>query len=172
MTQREVAAAELKRFDTQRVIIDSTGLGDVFFQELVEMGVPAEEFIFTAPNRDALLTGLGVSLERETVHFPHIPMLIRQLRAFQYRKVGGRVRPEAPPGEHDDEVFALALALTACQDAPSVNSSPWRRPLGISYVPTQEQADKGETTGRRQQMMRDRNGRKMEERADAAGIRY
>ena len=93
-------------------------------------------------------------MERQTVHFPSVPTLLRQLRAFQHRKMSsGRWRVEAPPGEHDDEVFALSLALTACADSPSILGY---KPRGHSfrYVPTQEEAASGGLRSRAQQKRR------------------
>jgi hypothetical protein len=84
-------------------------------------------------------TGMGG--KEETLHFPHIPSMLRQLRAFQFRKMpSGNYRAEAPPGENDDEVFALALGLTACAEATTLESrtkSYWQG----RYVPTQTEAN-------------------------------
>ena len=151
--QREAITRIAKEWDVSRLVIDATGMGgDIFVQEIQEAGLPVEPFIITAASREHILQALGVSMERQTVHFPGVPSLLRQLRAFQHRKMSsGRWRVEAPPGEHDDEVFALALALTACAEAPSVNTSQPRKSRKPRYVPTQAEAASGTFFSRAQQ---------------------
>lgn len=170
--QRESIATQAHRWDLSRIVIDATGIGDVFTQELQETGLSVEPFIITSASREALLQGLAVAIERETVHFPNVPQLLRQLRAFQYRKMpSGTYRVEAPRGEHDDEVFALALGLTACADAPGLNARVPRSMRRVRYVPTQAEVDGNswsESKGAR--IMRERRIQRMRDRAEAAGI--
>ena len=72
--------------------------------------------------------------------------MLRELRAFQVRKLpSGRPRAEAPPGEHDDEVFALALALNCCAPAPTTDTSIRSRKMGGRYAPTQNEANNNQT---------------------------
>jgi hypothetical protein len=171
--QRESMVKQHEMWNFSSIIIDATGMGgDIFTQELQEHALPVQPFIFTQSSRETLLQTLAVSLERQTVSFPAVPQLLRQLRAFQYRKLpSGQYKVEAPPGEHDDEVFALALALTACAEAPS------SVPMGNSYrraryVPTQSEANHGilggETKGAK--MMRARRLSRLEERTEKARL--
>ena len=140
--QRESITSMAKQWNLERLVVDATGMGgDIFTSELIESGLTVEPYIFTGASREALLQKLLVSFERETLHFPHIPSMLRQLRAFQFRKMpSGNYRAEAPPGENDDEVFALALGLTACVEATTLESktkSYWQG----RYVPTQAEAN-------------------------------
>ena len=142
VTQRESITRLAKEWNVERLVVDATGMGgDIFTGELLESGLPVEPYIFSAASREALLQQLLVSFERESLHFPHIPSMLRQLRAFQFRKMpSGNYRAEAPPGENDDEVFALALGLTACAEATSLQTgtrSFWKG----RYVPTQAEAN-------------------------------
>jgi len=83
-----------------------------------------------------------VAMERESIRFPQVDALLRELRAFQVRKLpSGRPRAEAPPGEHDDEVFALALALNCCAPAPTTDTAIRSRRVGGRYAPTQNEAN-------------------------------
>ena len=170
--QREAITRIAKEWDVSRLVIDATGMGgDIFVQEIQEAGLPVEPFIITAASREHILQALGVAMERQTIHFPSIPSLLRQLRAFQYRKMpGGRYRVEAPPGEHDDEVFALALALTACAEAPSVDASTPRRFRSRRYVPTQAEAASGGFASKGQRLMRERMLQRMAERIEESGV--
>lgn len=143
--QREAVAHLAKEvWRVERLVVDATGMGgDMFCQELMAMGLPVEEFIFTAQSRSNLLDGLAIALERNTVSFPPIPAFLRQLRVFQTRKLpSGAMRHDVPDGEHDDEVFAAALGLTAC-DAPVDVSQETRRGYNGRYLPTQAEAEQG-----------------------------
>lgn len=126
----------------ERLVMDTTGIGDVFAEELHGEGLPIEECYIDASRRANLLEGLAVAIEKGTVHYPKQERLLRQLWAFQpVRERGGRWKISAPPGEHDDYVFALAMALSAC-DIPEEE-----RYLGYGarrekrYVPTQAELD-------------------------------
>ena len=172
--QRSHVVSQVKHWGISRIVIDATGMGgDIFTQELMEAEVPVEPYIFTQASREALLQKLLVSLEREQVHFPPISPLLRQIKAFQFRKLpSGNYRAEAPPGEHDDQVFALALGLTACVDPVSTNTGARRFPRRTGrYVPTQSEANNGvnlNSFGKR--FMRERKLNKIRERQATLGI--
>jgi len=170
--QREGITNQMRRWNIERLVIDATGMGgDIFTQELQEAMLPVEPFIITSASREALLQQLAVSMERENVTFPNVPALLRQLRAFQYRRLpSGNYRVEAPPGEHDDEVFALALALTACTEPAPVTQQRFRS-RSRRYVPTQDEAAVGVGSSFGQQLMRDRRIERLRERVEAAGVR-
>ena len=140
--QREGIARTCKEWGVTRLVVDASAMGgDVFASELIEVGLPVEPFQISRTTRIPLLQNLAVSLERQTISFPPIPKTLRELRSFQHvQQSNGEFRLEAPTGEHDDEVFALALALTACIDPPSVVEA--RRVMYQSrYIPTQAEAE-------------------------------
>ena len=169
--QREGVLKHAERWNLNRIVVDATGMGgDMFSQELMEVGLPVEPYVINENNRAWLLDALAISLERETIHFPDIPGLLRQLRAFQYNKMpGGSIKLAAPIGEHDDEVFALALGLTACDEAISAFTSPRMYNQRRRYVPTQAEADSGlNTSGHR--ILAERRARHAAERLERAGI--
>ena len=172
VTQREHVARLVEEWGIERLCIDATGLGDVFTAELVNVGIPVEPFMFTQASREHLLQQLVVALERQTISFFNEKRLLRQLRAFQYRKLpGGRYKAEAPPGEHDDAVFALALALEVADSSHPAASS--FRPIGSSrYVPTQAEANNGWNQGNLEgpKSMRHRKLEKIAKRAEELGI--
>jgi len=83
----------------------------------------------------------------------------------------GNFKAQAPAGEHDDEVFALALALDACNEPASHQSR--KRGRGRRYLPTQAEANTGYGTmgasfGER--YMKDRRLKRVEDRWDKAGV--
>jgi hypothetical protein len=172
--QREYIGRFCKDWEVQRLVVDATGMGgDIFVGELFEAGLPVEPFIInSAATRENLLQTLQVAIERETIRFPRVEGLLRQLRAFQYHRLpSGRFKAEAPAGEHDDEVFALALALTACDPPPNVAAYSLGHYNG-RYVPTQEEANNGRglPRGLGARMARDRVLGRVRDRQDTAGI--
>jgi hypothetical protein len=169
---RENIAALCRHWNVQDLVADSSGMGKALVQELSEAALPVTAFDITGANRQDLLGDLQVATERGTISFPNIPLLIRQLRSFQYQRMkSGMIRAQAPPGEHDDEVFALALALRACSPAYPVTQ---QRRTGYTgrYVPTQEEANGGDglpsSLGAR--LMRERRIDRIRERVDRAGV--
>jgi hypothetical protein len=175
VTQRESIVHICQEWEVQRLVIDATGMGgDMFTSEMAEANLPVEPFIITSASREALLQELVIALERRTVSFPNITALLRQLRAFQYRRLpSGRLTAEAPPGEHDDEVFALGLALTACAAPPSSTAMKGPRYEG-RYVPTQAEANSKSTAPALRsygaKMLRERRLARTQERMDQAGV--
>lgn len=171
--QREGTARICKDWNVSRLIIDATGMGgDIFLSEMEEMHLPVEPYIIgSQAARDGLLQQLVVAMERLTISFPNITSMLRQLRAFQYRRLpSGRFRAEAPEGEHDDEVFALALALEAC-DQPREVTARTRVGRESRYVPTQAEAEQGPPTGGYgSRYMRDRRIEQVRQRQIEAGI--
>lgn len=168
--QRMIITSMYEEWNFHNIVVDSTGVGDVMAEELEHAGLPVEFFTITGENRIPLLEGLAVALERETVHFPPNELLIRQLRAFQHRKVGNnRFRAEAPPGEYDDAVFSLALGLVAC-DEPHV-VAPHGRLRSRRYAPTHEEMMAGgvsQTSG--QKRMVERKEQRRRERYERLGV--
>lgn len=171
--QREGILRICKEWGLSRLVVDATGMGgDIFAAELMEAGLPVEPFQITTGSREDILQYLAVSLERQNVSFPKIDRLLRELRAFQFvRLPSGRYRPEAPAGEHDDEVFALALALTACTEPPALVEARKIRHQS-QYAPTQDEANTG--TGQpRSNAARELHQRKVDrirERQSEAGV--
>ena len=153
-------------WELEKIVVDATAMGgDIFCEELRSHDVPVEEYIITGANRMDLLNGLAVAIERETVSFPPVPSLLRQLRAFQARKQpSGAYRYEAPPGEHDDEVFAGALALIACE--PPDDSYSGGRLTPMRYVG--HASSRANSFGQR--LMRERSSARMRDRLDRAGV--
>lgn len=168
--QKETVIQMCREWEIDRLCVDATGIGgDIFCEELQDANLAVEPFSITSYSRDDILKKLAVSIERTAVRFPPIQALLRQLRAFQVvRKGPMSARAEAPPGEHDDEVFALALGLNVCEPSEIVmggrsNFSSMR------YIPTDEETYSG-VSSRIQRRLNERQAMKMRERAQRAGI--
>lgn len=166
--QREGVYTAWQQWGFERVVLDATAMGgDMFCEELRDMGIPVEEFIYNQQNRKMLLDMLAIATERETVHFPDIPPLIRQLRALQpVKQISGSYKIEAPKGEHDDEVFALAMALYACDSASLMGGHVPIR--AMRYLPTQAEANGGVSAGIRR-LLGERKHDKFQARGQRVG---
>lgn len=165
-----------RSWGVQRLIPDASSLGKGFCMELLNEGLPVEGgtdglgIALTGEHRSNILNALLIALERETIHFPNIPLLIRQLRAFQYiqnpRTGSWSLGP--PAGEQSDEIFALALGLQACNEATPV--APVPRLRSGRYLPTQAETSSG-ADGSGARLMRDRKTERRRELYEKAGIR-
>ena len=156
----------------QRMMADATGMGRAMVEDLMAYNMPVEGVSLQKTIRDALLAELTVAMEHKTITFPAVPILIRQLRAFQHiRMSNGAFKAQAPAGEHDDEVFSLALALSACNEPVGAVSR--KRGFGRRYLPTQVEANSGYglngmSPGER--IMRERRLKRVEDRWDKSGV--
>ncbi len=104
------------RFNKAQIIIDSTGVGEPIYDDLNAAQIPVTGYKFTEQSRRDLLTNLQLLLEQEIVKIPNDPILLDELRSFQYElSDSGRVKMVVPEGLHDDMVMSLALA---CWDLP------------------------------------------------------
>ena len=94
------------------LLLDSTGGGSQVLQAAVQAGVPVQGFVITAANKSGLINRLAVSISGSEVAVPNdLEVMIDELEAFAYTRMpSGHVRFEAPAGQHDDCVIALALA--------------------------------------------------------------
>jgi phage FluMu gp28-like protein len=102
-----------KRSGAKRITIDQTGLGQVFVEkakadpEVADINI--EGIAFTNPKKEAWATTLKADLQKNTVHYPRHPDLMRQIHGIQ------RVKSEAGffkfSGKKDDYFWSLCLAL-------------------------------------------------------------
>jgi len=156
----------------QRIMADASGMGLAMVHDLEANNLPVEGVSIQKNNREKLLAELQVAMEHKTIQFPAVPIMLRQLRAFQHvRMSSGAFKAQAPAGEHDDEVFALTLALSACNEPEY--SQTRRRGFGRRYLPTQSEANSGygiDGMSKGQFIMRNRKLDRIEERWDKAGL--
>ena len=92
------------------IAIDKTGMGIPLFDILSRAYPHIEGVTFTGKMREALINMLANVFANKKIVIPQHERLINQLRVFQ--------RDGAPPGEHDDYVMALALAVHAAVTGP------------------------------------------------------
>ncbi len=91
------------------VLMDTTGVGDPIFEDLVRENVPVTGFKFTSSSKQQLMEGLASAIQQRKIQFPEGP-ISQELDIFEYQYTATGVRYSAPSGFHDDCVMALALA--------------------------------------------------------------
>jgi len=92
--------ARWKRYDSARVTIDATGLGDVVSQYLDIPESVLDPFIFSPKSKSPLLLNLQALLERREIRLPRDQRLLSQLVNYDWDDAGLET----------DYVMALALA--------------------------------------------------------------
>jgi hypothetical protein len=102
-------------YNRARCYMDGTGLGDPIVEDVRSAGVPVECFIISNRSKQELIEKLRADIEFGRVSFPMHPMLIKELRNFEYEiNSNGNIKYSAPAGQHDDCVISLALATHGC----------------------------------------------------------
>ena len=126
--QRVLAATD--RYNQARVLVDSTGAGEPVFERLLEAGIFAEPYQFTARSKSALINNAALMCEQGEITLPSPefwPVGIDEIEGYQYSiSDAGNVRSGAPAGQHDDCVMAFALAAFLAKRAS--------RPMEIIFV--------------------------------------
>jgi len=110
--QRAKIQAAAKRYNDAQAWVDSTGVGDPNFEELVRMGVKAQGYNIVTGTKQPLIDNAVMAIEAKTVHGPEIPQLVNEMEIYEYEMThAGNLRMNAPSGYHDDCVISLALAV-------------------------------------------------------------
>lgn len=115
--------------------VDSTGVGDPIVEELQQACGQVEGFKFHRRSKQQLMEGLAVAIQRGMVAIPP-GRIVTELEMFGYEYHATGVRYEAPAGEHDDCVDALALAwrcLTHRATAPTLDAGVSPGPDGADW---------------------------------------
>lgn len=115
----------LKEFPGQ-AWIETNGPGLPLFQEMQKRGAPVQAFETTGKSKPEIITHLASELEHERLPLADMPPLQHELRMFRYHRLpSGTYRYEAPAGEHDDTVMALAIAAWAHSHKPNAGLLSW-----------------------------------------------
>lgn len=117
IVQLDMVAAIAKRFRAF-VLMDMTGVGDPLLEQLKQHKdgryFSVDGYLFTNASKKVLVETLQVGIQNRAVGFPNIPVLVNELRQFEYRLTPSRMLTySAPSGAHDDCVISLALAYYA-----------------------------------------------------------
>lgn len=130
------------RYNNAMCIIDSTGIGDPFTEDLESANISLwyneqgkAGYKFTNTSKNQLIDHLAISIEQRRITIPRdLSVLIEELQIFEYSlTTSGNITYQAPDGKHDDCVISLALAVwgirSQLREAQVVND--WRKDIDM-----------------------------------------
>ncbi len=110
--QKDKIEGQVKKYNNAEMVLDSTGVGDPIFEDLVRRRLNVYGFKFTQSSRELLLKNLAVKIENGEITLPDDKELLDELRSFKYElSDNGKLKIAVPEGLHDDRVMSLALAF-------------------------------------------------------------
>jgi len=96
-------------------LVDATGVGDPVVEELQRQSKNITGFKFTGVSKQPLMELLAVVIQSRQTSYPD-GNLRRELDSYEYVYTRTGVTYSAPPGLHDDDVCAFALAHKQLKD--------------------------------------------------------
>ena len=109
--QRAKITRVSKLYNNAEALIDSTGVGDPIFEELSRAGLHVTPYQLNSRTKRELIDTLIVRMDKKELTLLDNPVQKGELKAYQYELTsGGTLRMNAPAGQHDDTVIALALS--------------------------------------------------------------
>jgi hypothetical protein len=100
------------------LVVEVNGPGVALIQELERCGAAYIPFTTTSQSKQEIILNLAAAFQQKRIQVADLPPLQYELEVFRYNRLpSGVYRYEAPAGEHDDTVMALALANWGRQNA-------------------------------------------------------
>ncbi len=101
--------------DLRRILIDQTGVGEVFVEEAVKSGLKnARGIMLSLPKKQEVMVHLKQLMQDGRVHIPFDTELMNEMNVEQYQATKtGQAQFSHPDGTHDDRLWAFALAVYA-----------------------------------------------------------
>jgi len=106
-----------ERFRLRRLLLDESGVGEAVLDEVRGAGVRcAEGASFAGERKAEYLAHLRLRMEKGEFRMPYCRRLCEQMNEQQYEYTkSGRLRFWHPPRSHDDQLWAVALAVYAAK---------------------------------------------------------
>lgn len=109
--QRGRLDALARHWKPDLILAEANSIGEPNIEMLQAEGLPVVPFWTTTASKGPLVDGLALAFERGDLAIFDEPTLIAELQAYTLERLpSGRFTYNAPPGQHDDLVVALALA--------------------------------------------------------------
>lgn len=103
----------ISKYKEASVRVDATGVGDPIYDQL-RVALPNRRIHglhLNSANKEALIENLAMCIETQRITILPDSQLVHELMCYGYEQTAGlHMRYNAPDGEHDDCVIALALA--------------------------------------------------------------
>lgn len=99
--------------ELRRILIDQTGVGEVFVEEAIKSGLKnARGVMLSLPKKQEIMTYLKQQMQDGRVHIPYDREFLNELNVERYELTKtGQVQFSHPQGTHDDRLWAFALAV-------------------------------------------------------------
>ncbi len=107
-----------EKFGLRRLLVDQGGVGEAVMDEIRGQGLTnAEGAPFSGEKKAEYLANLRIRMEQGQFRMPYDRRLCQQMNEQQYEYTkNGKLRFWHPPNSHDDQLWALALAVTASKE--------------------------------------------------------
>ena len=121
--------AIVQKYNNCPIVLDSTGIGDVVQDALNRESVGVISYKFTEQSKKQLIEKLSIAIDNRMISILPVEELINELESYSYT-IGptGRIRYNAPQGQHDDLVIATALG---CWDLYPHSKEKPKKPLSL-----------------------------------------
>jgi len=115
-----------QKFDIAKGFVDQGAAGESLVEEISGFASQISGLLFTPRTKQDMMTLLQTRMEQKRIILPLDRMLLSQINEQQYRF--GKTRPDESPeekgmmtfyhpsGSHDDQLWALALAVFAAKE--------------------------------------------------------
>lgn len=115
-----------QKFDIAKGLVDQSAVGESLVEEIREFTSQIDGLTFTLKTKQDMMTLLQTRMEQKKLILPMDRSLLSQINEQQYRF--GKAKPDEtpeekgvmrfyhPPGTHDDQLWALALAVYASKE--------------------------------------------------------
>ena len=111
-----------------RIIVDQTGVGEKLIEDLSDLGAVLIGEILTRPFKEKIIQHLKIMMQDGKLKIPKNENLINQLHSLQKTITDTGVvsykHPSSGKIQHDDYVWALALAVYGSEGASASGSKP------------------------------------------------
>lgn len=119
--QTDRLRALCERFRPAAAVVERNSIGEPLIEMLLRQGLPIVPFNTTNASKAAIIDGLALAFERQSIQIVDDPVLLAELQAYEMERLpSGLLRYSAPDGLHDDCVMSLALAWAVVDDTQSV----------------------------------------------------
>lgn len=107
------------QFKLQKLLADQTGIGEPILENLQTEGTPAQGATLTQDTKAEILTHLKLTMQQNRLALPYDKRLCQQINDQQYAYTrNGKLSFNHPPNTHDDQLWALSLAVYAAKTQP------------------------------------------------------
>lgn len=111
------------------IVAEDNSIGNVLISELRRGDraqgippIPIQAFETTSSSKQEGVEKLALLIETRRVSYPNIPILVRELQAFESKRMpSGLMKYEAPEGEFDDSVMAFVIAVAGLAVTPMID---------------------------------------------------